>query len=46
MKTEELKMKFATNNRKINEIKSDCLMVSVFEDGKLRGAAKQVNTSN
>ena len=39
-------MKFATNNKKINEIKSDCLMVSVFDDGKLRGATKLVNTSN
>ena len=39
-------MKFATNNKKINEIKSDCLMVSVFDDGKLRGATKTVNTSN
>ena len=39
-------MKFATNNKKINEIKSDCLMVSVFDDGKLRGAAKLLNTSN
>ena len=39
-------MKFATNNKKINEIKSDCLMVPVFDDGKLRGATKLVNTSN
>jgi len=39
-------MKFATNNKKINEIKSDCLMISVFDDGKLRGATKLVNTSN
>ena len=39
-------MKFATNNKKINEIKSDCLMVSVFDDGKLRGATKLVNASN
>lgn len=39
-------MKFATNNKKINEIKSDCLMVSVFDDGKLRGATRLVNTSN
>ena len=39
-------MKFTTNNKKINEIKSDCLMVSVFDDGKLRGATKLVNTSN
>ena len=39
-------MKFATNNNKINEIKSDCLMVSVFDDGKLRGASKLLNTSN
>ena len=39
-------MKFATNNKKINEIKSDCLMISVFDDGKLRGATKLVNNSN
>ena len=39
-------MKFATNNKKINEIKSDCLMVSVFDDGKLRGATKLLYTSN
>ena len=39
-------MKFATNNKKINEIKSDCLMISVFDDGKLRGAGKLVNTAN
>ena len=39
-------MKFATNNKKINEIKSDCLMISVFNDGKLRGAAKLVSTAN
>ena len=39
-------MKFTSNNNKVNEIKTDCLMVSVFNDGKLRGAAKSVNNSN
>ena len=39
-------MKFATNNKKINELKTDCLMISVFDDGELRGAAKLVNNSN
>ena len=39
-------MNFATNNKKINDVKADCLMVSVFDDGKLRGATKLVNTSN
>ena len=39
-------MKFSTNNKKINEIKSDCLMISIFNDGKLRGCAKLVNTAN
>ena len=39
-------MKFATNKKIINEIKTDCLMISVFNDGKLRGAAKLVNNAN
>ena len=39
-------MKFVTNKKIINEIKSDCLMISVFDDGKLRGATKLVNNAN
>ena len=39
-------MNFLINTNKSSEIRTDCLILPVFEDGILRGASKTINSQN
>ena len=39
-------MNFLINTNKAIEAKVDCLILPIFSDHKLRGAAKTINTAN